>query len=99
MRMYRIVSLLAIIYFIVCLFHCHNHPHTRSCKILVFSWVIGPPFWFYFEYVALMGHFGRDKLGLEMPRTVEGFRYAQDLAAKLWVAMVVVLFFAAGLKP
>lgn len=95
---YRISCMVFIAYYVGCLYYCHNHNGSLAAKLLVLSWVIGPPLWFYFEYVALMGGFGLKTLRLQLPKTVEGFKYSQDLAFKLWIAAASILFYVAGLK-
>jgi hypothetical protein len=91
---YGVLVAIAIPYYIFCLYYCHKH-RTAGGKVLVATWVIGPAFWFYFEYVGLLGVYAK-KWGLERPRSIEAFKYTQDLGAKVWVAMAAVLISVAG---
>jgi hypothetical protein len=45
-----------------------------------------------------MGPWGRKKWQVEFPTSIEGFKYSQDLASKLWVAMALIVYYSAGLK-
>jgi hypothetical protein len=95
---YIMAAIIAIGYYLFCLWYCNSHKDSPTAKLLVVSWVLGPPLWFYFEYIVLMGNFGQHRLGLQRPATIEGFKYTQDLSAKLWVAAASILFYVAGMK-
>jgi hypothetical protein len=104
---YRWIAGVAVFYFVVCLICCVGFKPYLLAKcpcmpwhalklIAVFSWVIGPPVWFYIEYAYFIG---RKKLGWEYPVSVERYKYTQDLLTKLWVVLAATLAYAANVKP
>jgi hypothetical protein len=55
--------------------------------ILLGAWILGPPLWFWYEYIFLFrdAYPGADKDSLE------AFKYQQDVSSKIWLATVSVL--------
>jgi hypothetical protein len=56
--------------------------------LLVGAWALIPPIWFMFEWHEYTG----GKEGFEF------FKYGQELARNVWIALVVVLATIAGIK-
>jgi hypothetical protein len=77
-------ALLAIIFFICGLIWL---PRPKSYQVLKWimygAWVIGPPIWFCWEFFYFRTH-GR-------PECFEAFKYGQDLASKVWLAVAAIL--------
>lgn len=60
--------------------------HKTRKEILYAIWVLGPPIWFFIEYFYLFRQHGK-------PECIETFRYGQELASRIWLALVAVLGF------
>jgi len=62
---------------------------TRTGKwkvaILLF-WMVLPPIWFWFEYVGLYRYDNEDQR-----EKLDEFKYTQDVASKIWIALVTAL--------
>jgi hypothetical protein len=63
-----------------------NDPSAhRTCKESLYAiWVLGPPIWFFFEYFYLFRQHGK-------PGCIDTFKYGQELASRIWLALVAVL--------
>jgi hypothetical protein len=60
-------------------------PDRRTVKGWLLSfWILVPPAWFFIEYIFLYRHFGK-------AACFESFKYAQEIVAKGWIGMVVVM--------
>jgi|SRR5580692_9036221 hypothetical protein len=64
-------------------FDIHNKIKVAQVIVLCF-WILAPPMWFALERDA------KSAL-LEDDREFERFKYTQDLASKIWLALVTVL--------
>lgn len=59
-------------------------PKHQYWKLTLYGcWVLGPPIWFFFEYF----YFRRQGYS----ECFEVFKYGQDLASKIWVALSAIL--------
>lgn len=57
----------------------------KTCKEILYAiWVLGPPIWFFIEYFYLFRQHGK-------PGCIETFKYGQELASRIWLALVAVL--------
>jgi hypothetical protein len=53
--------------------------------VILTAWVVLPPVWFWIEYFRVYPN--------QCPKpTLEEFKYGQDVASKIWVGLVTVLF-------
>ena len=64
--------------------------HDTTKKVVLALWTLGPPIWFQFEWEILRGEI-RGKEGPEFTKWFEQFKYSQELASKVWLAVVSVL--------
>jgi hypothetical protein len=74
-------------------FDSHNPVKITQAFVLGF-WLIAPPVWFWYEYHLLW------KKGNWAPQELDGFKYGQDQASKIWLALVtllLVIYFGQGL--
>lgn len=67
--------------------------------LIYFFWLVGPPVFFLIEYVFLFGKNRENRLN---SRHVDDLKYCQDLASKIWAAIVVcfsaLLYLKYGIK-
>ena len=64
-----------------------NEINYDVADVLIYSlWLIGPPVFFLVEYVFL---FGRNRGNRLKSSHVDDLKYRQDLASKIWAAIVV----------
>lgn len=77
--------LLALVSLVVGMTWGNNPSAHRTCKEILYAiWVLGPPIWFFIEYFYLFRQHGK-------PCCIETFKYGQELASRIWLALVVVL--------
>jgi hypothetical protein len=55
--------------------------------IVLGAWILGPPLWFWYEYIFLF----RDAYPDAKKENLEEFKYQQDVSSKIWLAAVSVL--------
>lgn len=77
-----IVTFIALIMTIVSI--CKYRQKKNYLYYMWFFWVIAPPFWFMAEYFCL---FKQQGIGTSF----EAFKYGQDIASKVWLAVVTAL--------
>lgn len=58
--------------------------HTAEKAALYGIWVLLPPIWFFVEYFCLFRRGGR-------PCCFEAFKYGQELASRIWLAIATIL--------
>jgi hypothetical protein len=72
-------------------------PPIKKCEtILLVFWVCVPPAWFWFEYFFLF-----KRVTNPAPDDFEKLKYGQDLASKIWLAVVsalLMLYFGKDLR-
>jgi hypothetical protein len=77
-------------------------PCRRIAEALVLiSWIVIPPIWFWFECVVIYGKRAGFGFGKDAPKDWDRFKYLQDLASKVWLAVVtalLMLYFGKDLK-
>jgi len=79
------LSVFAVIYLAYTLWLLARKTTTKKIKItLLVSWIIIPPLWFYAEYFLIFIPHG-------LTGTFEFFKYGQDVASKLWAAVVATI--------
>jgi hypothetical protein len=62
------------------------HCHLKVAQAIVLSiWIVGPPIWFWYEYFHLY------RPAPEPKPDLDSFKYGQDQAAKIWLALVTLL--------
>lgn len=61
--------------------------HKTISQLLLAMWVLGPPFWFFYEHLYYFPTYGNWKGGANMGK----LKSAQDVTSKLWAAFAVVL--------
>jgi hypothetical protein len=62
--------------------HC---PLKVAQAIVLSIWIVCPPIWFWYEYFHLY------RPAPEPKPDIENFKYGQDQAAKIWLALVTLL--------
>ena len=72
-----VIGLLAIVRAIL------NYRETWDALLVLF-WALGPPIWFFVEYLCLFDNW-------EEPKAVTRFKDLQALAGKMWAAVAGVL--------
>jgi hypothetical protein len=68
---------------------CRRHKKEPPDRLRAKGWLLGfwvlvPPAWFFIEYIFLYRHFGK-------AACFESFQYAQEIVAKGWIGLVVVM--------
>lgn len=63
-----------------------KHPIKIVQAVMLVIWIIGPSIWFWYECFYLY------KRTQNQNRDWDGFKYGQDQSAKIWLALVTVLF-------
>ena len=87
MRINTVISIIAVFITIVLVIINNQSPNISNKKIinvLLISWILIPPFWFLTEW-WLWGPSASDK------DNFEEFKYSQELARNVWVAMSLAL--------
>lgn len=59
-------------------------PYRSALLAAWLGWVVIPPLWFAFEYLFLFKTYGP-------PGSFEAFKYAQDVASKVWLSIAAAL--------
>jgi hypothetical protein len=62
-----------------------DHPIKVLQAVFLVTWIVGPPLWFWYEFFYL---YKRTKNSEDWDR----FKHGQDQSAKIWLALVIVLF-------
>lgn len=62
-----------------------NHPVKVLQAVILVIWIVGPPVWFWYEFFYL---YKRAK----NPEEWDRFKHGQEQSAKIWLALVTVLF-------
>jgi hypothetical protein len=68
-------------------------PHKPSKivqAVLLGVWVLAPPIWFWYEYYFLYSNYAPTSPATKPP--LEEFKHGQDQSAKIWLALVTLLF-------
>ena len=77
-----------------------ENPHAVRIKAMILGfWVIGPPVWFAIDYFLVFNHKWAQT---EHGDVFERFKYGQDVASKVWVALVTLftgLYFGKDFTP
>jgi hypothetical protein len=68
-------------------FDVHNPVKVKQACVLPI-WILAPPIWFWIEYFFV---YGKEDATKDKP-ALEAFKYGQDQASKIWLALVTVLF-------
>jgi hypothetical protein len=72
--------------------NCNDCGHTKIYQaVVIVAWTLVPPIWFLLEYTFL---FPRTCLNLDKDTykdKLDRFKYQQDLASKIWLAVVSAL--------
>lgn len=55
-------------------------------------WIIAPPIWFWYEFFFLYKRTQDDNRDKDPDRDFDRFKFGQDQSAKIWLALVTVLF-------
>lgn len=59
--------------------------YSTLCTLIGGVWVLGPPLWFYYEYVHYFPAHGNSKAGYS------ALKDAQGIASRIWAAFLVIL--------
>ena len=62
-----------------------DHPVKVLQAVLLVIWIVGPPVWFWYEFFYLYKRANN-------PEDWDRFKHGQDQSAKIWLALVTVLF-------
>ena len=62
-----------------------DHSFKAVRVVLLVLWTVGPPVWFWYEFFYLYKR-------VRNPEDWDRFKHGQDQSAKIWLALVAVLF-------
>jgi hypothetical protein len=75
--------------------------HAKLQAVVLMAWLVIPPIFFWFEYFGIYRPRQGYKSGDAPPADWEMFKYAQDISAKIWLAIsttLLILYFGKDIK-
>jgi amino acid transporter len=116
--LYRVIFLCAVVALAVsfCLgYYGFTHPidlkatktdqwplHVKWQLVILLGWMVIPPLFFWIEYFGIYRRTRGYNLNAPPPKDWEMFKYAQDISAKIWIAVttaLLILYFGKDISP